>query len=418
MKSTMTVAVQAAMAALMLAGCANTAPGPMAEIKPVLRVSNEAGPAAWYQLGRYYQGQGRHDRAELAFRRALLLDDSNADAYNALGATLAARGRLAEAVEAFQSGLRVAPKAAYIHANLGRAYLLQGQRDEALAELQAALTLDPANRGARDSLAQAEGSGGMASKGAPLPASLPATAAAPAAGTAQPRSAEVTGGEGIAVVSPVPVSDSRAEVQVVQIGSSVPDRGRAPVEVVSPLAVMPSIVPTEPSRVDIGRIMPMEVAKVAELPPASALPSQPSTAPSSPSGSPVAVTSPPASAAVSVPRSGGSTGFRLEVANGNGVTGLARRVGRSLVEVGYPASRLTNQKPFQQAVTQIQYRDGYEQQARALGRRFAQPPEVVARNGLNPRADVRIVLGHDLPREFALNLGSASPLKLAAAPKD
>ena len=38
---------------------------------------------------------------------------------------------------------------------------------------------------------------------------------------------------------------------------------------------------------------------------------------------------------------------------------MARRLGEQLAAAGLPKARLTNQKPFQQIVTEIQYRNGY-----------------------------------------------------------
>ena len=58
--------------------------------------------------------------------------------------------------------------------------------------------------------------------------------------------------------------------------------------------------------------------------------------------------------------------YRLEVSNGNGVTGMAKRVGQMLAVTGLPQARLTNQKPFVQQFTEIQHRDGYESAAIAL----------------------------------------------------
>lgn len=93
---------------------------------------------------------------------------------------------------------------------------------------------------------------------------------------------------------------------------------------------------------------------------------------------------------------------RLEVSNGNGVTGMARRVGGLLAEVGVPAARITNQKPFTQASTEIQYRAGYGSAAASLGARIPNQPALNETDRLRPGTDVRLVLGHDLPRNVAL----------------
>jgi cytochrome c-type biogenesis protein CcmH/NrfG len=106
--------------------------------------------------------------------------------------------------------------------------------------------------------------------------------------------------------------------------------------------------------------------------------------------------------------------YRLEVANGNGVTGAARQVGMLLAAVGVPKARLTNQKPFAQTSTVVQHRPGFEVQATALSARFPGQPVTVETTRLRAGTDVRIVLGRDLPAHVAL-LDPAADARRAAA---
>jgi hypothetical protein len=119
-------------------------------------------------------------------------------------------------------------------------------------------------------------------------------------------------------------------------------------------------------------------------------------------------------AAAPPPVAAAPTPFRLEVANGNGVTGMARYVGRLLAAEGLPRARLSNQKPYVEPRTRVEYRAGFEPQARALSERLPGRPGVAVASALRPVTDVRVVLGRDLPRtlNFALD---ARPLELAAA---
>ena len=94
--------------------------------------------------------------------------------------------------------------------------------------------------------------------------------------------------------------------------------------------------------------------------------------------------------------------FRLELSNGNGVTGMARRLGEQLIATGLPKARLTNQKPFRQRLTQIQYRDGYADVAEALRSRMPNQPPMIKTAALRASTDVRVVLGRDLPRDVAV----------------
>lgn len=85
--------------------------------------------------------------------------------------------------------------------------------------------------------------------------------------------------------------------------------------------------------------------------------------------------------------------FRLEVANGNGVRGMAKRVA---IDLGVRDARLRNQRPFSQAATEIQYRDGYADTAALLSERLEGVSRVVRIDDLRAAGvDVRVVLGKD-----------------------
>lgn len=87
---------------------------------------------------------------------------------------------------------------------------------------------------------------------------------------------------------------------------------------------------------------------------------------------------------------------RVEVSNGNGVNGMARRVGSYLKDSGFAATRLTNQQGFGVTVTRVEYRNGYESEARQIA--AAMPGSVTVASGANLRRDisVRLVLGRDM----------------------
>jgi hypothetical protein len=94
--------------------------------------------------------------------------------------------------------------------------------------------------------------------------------------------------------------------------------------------------------------------------------------------------------------------FRVEVSNGNGVTGYARKIGEFLKSQGYPPTRLTNQKNYNVLNTQIQYRIGYQSEAKLIQSRFSQPFELVESNDLRSDVSIRIVLGKDVVNQTSL----------------
>jgi tetratricopeptide (TPR) repeat protein len=93
--------------------------------------------------------------------------------------------------------------------------------------------------------------------------------------------------------------------------------------------------------------------------------------------------------------------YRLEVANGNGATGLAKRVSQQLGEKDVRTVRLTNQVPAV-AATEIQYRDGYAGEAARLAGALKSQPLVVRNDQLRGDIHVRLVIGRDVASEVAL----------------
>lgn len=348
--------------ALSLTGCVGDAQGPLGGIAPFTRVSSEASGDHWYQLGRHYQDQGAYGKAEQAFRKALQTESGNAEVFNALGAVLAAQGRLEEATEAFGFAAQTAPEAAHIRSNLGRIYLLRGMKDEALAHLQQAAQLPGASQRVRDNLAEAQ---------AALKPQLQASTTVSAGNSSQ---------------------------------TSPPAAVRVPISVLGGNAVVAQVATSSPQPIDLA-------SAVHPSSPFGPIPVAILDIPVRPSASTAAETkSLDASLAGQAERR-----FRLEVANGNGINGMARRVSIALRTHGYFQTRLTNQKPFTQAKTQVFYREGFAAQAQTVGRGFKQTIAVSQRSNIDSRADVRIVLGHDLPRDFALNLESPPASFLLAA---
>jgi hypothetical protein len=104
---------------------------------------------------------------------------------------------------------------------------------------------------------------------------------------------------------------------------------------------------------------------------------------------------------------------RLEVANGNGVSGAAGKVSKFLRGQGYAAARLTNQKPFTTKTTQIYYRSGYEAEAQLLQSKLLDAPKLVERNDMRANVSVKVVLGKDMVIQLAHYEYQAKVMQLA-----
>jgi hypothetical protein len=84
---------------------------------------------------------------------------------------------------------------------------------------------------------------------------------------------------------------------------------------------------------------------------------------------------------------------RLEISNGNGITGAAARLARSLDVDGLKTVRLSNVKPFVVPNSRIEYQRDQQKMAQALSQRLKLPLQ--QRRDSIAYADMRIVLGHD-----------------------
>lgn len=97
------------------------------------------------------------------------------------------------------------------------------------------------------------------------------------------------------------------------------------------------------------------------------------------------------------PQAASAVGQHLEVSNGNGATGLARRVSTLLSAQGAGPARLTNSKPYGTASSTIQYVAGAERMARDINARLPAPLPLAPIAGLERNVQVRVLLGKDFP---------------------
>jgi hypothetical protein len=117
----------------------------------------------------------------------------------------------------------------------------------------------------------------------------------------------------------------------------------------------------------------------------------------------------PAPAAIAAVRPA-SRAFKVAIANGNGTPGMAM-LARQLVNLhGITVSRLSNERPYRQQQTQIQYRPGWHRQAQALkdvlhGHAILAPDARLPAN-----VDLRLVLGKDAVLPMTLSQGAGPAL--------
>ena len=375
------LAVAVAVALTALFGCASYQPEKLAwrdggrepQIHPLpLVVSGKPTAAAYYALGRQEYFDGRYAEAEAAYRQAL---QASADAIEALNGLAVLHDRLGQfdlAVAEYQAALARAPNAPHILANLGYSLLLQGRAEEALVPLRRSLELAPDNRITRANLARAEAAVALARSHAEPGVAITVAATTPSA----PASAAAPSSAAKPVPAAVPV-EALPSVRLLPpttlfTAAAVGKQNAEPIRHSIILSVIgTSDAPLDASNGSAYLAMPM-VASVQ-------------------------------GAEMRTPASLGEmfAGMRIEVANGNGVTGMARAMRTRLGAEGVRVTRVTNAKPFDKQRTLIVCAEAQQPQAAALAKELAVSPRFIVASTQHRHVDLRLVLGADFIRSTA-----------------
>jgi tetratricopeptide (TPR) repeat protein len=97
--------------------------------------------ADWHRQGNALLDDGKIDRAISAYRRALRIDDAQAEAHNDLGTAYFQKGWHAEAEKCFRRAIALEPGHGIAQANLGAALRAQGRLSDSRQAFQRALLL-------------------------------------------------------------------------------------------------------------------------------------------------------------------------------------------------------------------------------------------------------------------------------------
>jgi Tfp pilus assembly protein PilF len=446
--------------------------------------------AAYYHVGRYYQGQNRLDAAATAYEKALSLDSGYFEARNGLGVIYSARGKMDLAVEQFVAAIAQSPRSAHLHNNLAQAYYLQGKFEESVRSFETAVSLDPNNFGALARLSQAYAKAGMSNKSQQALRTVQSSQAQaqsavanllgrPGAVALEPSASAASAGSSIVAPPPpttTPVTAAAARTVAVTPPSlsavtpaRTPDPARRPpgaepisshtaitgklvpispdvYELVVPASaasrpslpspVLPQLSQTQRPVITLQRdiskpMVSISSARTADVRITSVAPGiyQMETFTPSPVAAPIAtaialasqpiiasVKSVPAASSRSVmsraviensnSRATAATvhatdRIRVEVANGNGVRGIAKRVSTKLRQFEHYVARLSNQRPMRNE-TSVEYRDGYIEEAASVAAGLDKRVALIPSDHLRRDIHVRLVLGRDVRSEVAL----------------
>lgn len=376
---TLTLAISAM---AMMGGCASSQ-APFGEsglkMEAVQKVTHgQNNPQAFYQLGRYYQGQTRYDLALVAYRQALALQPQYVDALTGMGVVHAMLGQYDDALRVLRAAASLDPGSVTAQNNLGYIYWLLNEREDALQAYHAALKLDPTNAKARDNLR-------VAMKDA-VNDPVPVAAISPPA--AVPEVAAVGASSAALQEAGPQVHALRAPAPRIEASNEQPAAARlspAPVAVASERTITDSgLVLSEVAPQVYALRMPVRKAERIAV-----LPERNTMVPAERVVVPVATASPVSPAVAD------SIAY-LAVMNGNGVDGMAARVSRYLAAQGYPSAGTGNQPHFSEAQTRIEYRSGHAEQARRLSKLLPGQAVLSEVAALDGHAKIRLVLGNDI----------------------
>jgi Flp pilus assembly protein TadD len=379
MKVRLTVTVLTA--SLLLASCAQMQTKPAAmNIQPLQEVRHGYEQAkAQYELGRYYHGQLRYGLAVESYRRALAMNPAMVDAMNAMGATYAESGNLALAREQFEAALKLQPDSVYTYNNLGYVHYLAGDYPAAVQAYKQALRLDGRHEKARHNLLLALGKMGagdqvsLATSQESIIGANPPAESTPQKGT---QSAWVK-------LSPA-IYEMRSAVAPAEKNATTPSMKGVDTMLQTGLAKL-NAAPVTNSPAAVSARAPVAAPRREEQPPVM-----------------IAVKAVPYATTVAQKlKAVGATNVRgVEVSNGNGVRGMAAMVARYFSGMGIQQARLTNQKPFVERHTRIEYRPGNAAEAARINSLLRTAAPQVVSNKLRQGIRVRLVLGHDLGHDI------------------
>jgi tetratricopeptide (TPR) repeat protein len=374
----------------MMAGCASTQPAGESGLKmeAVQRVTHgQSSPEAFYRQGRYYHGQARYNLALTAYRQALELQPRHVDALTGMGVVYATLGQYDEALRLFGAAASLDPGSATARNNLGYIHWLRNEHEQALQAYRQALKLDPLNARARDNLR-------LAMKDAANDPFQAATESQPVA----PQVAQEDRSTAAQQDAGPQLYELREPAPAVPV--TIDQRGESPAQ--ASLSSAPGAVASEQAGAD-SRLSLNEVApQVYEL----RMPVKKTVAVSPP---PEQVITTGTAAGVRPTANAADSTSYLEVMNGNGVTGIARKVSRYLVAQGYPSAGARNLPHFNEVRTRIEYRPGHAEQARRLNELLPGQAVLSETAALGGRAKIRLVLGNDirqLPATWSYDGGS------------
>ena len=119
-------------------------------LSSVRKIDGEA--EAKYRMARYFQNKNKHKIAIEELKEVILIDPFFLKAYNALGVSYDKLREFKNAIHFYKLAIKIDPNLDYVYNNLGFSYLLRGDYDRAIDIFHKAIKLDEKNKRFRNNL--------------------------------------------------------------------------------------------------------------------------------------------------------------------------------------------------------------------------------------------------------------------------
>jgi tetratricopeptide (TPR) repeat protein len=374
-------------------------------------------PEAHYLLACYYQERERHREAIEEFKKVLLIDPGYIKAYSGMGVSYDLLKDYPLAIECYQNALELDPNLDYVENNLGYSYLLQGNHEEAISAFQRAIGLNAkenrfhnnlglayAINGQLDKALEEFKLGGDASKAHfnvaqfyhkkglyPLAQFHYSTALTLDPSFVHARLALKAVNALVRILKPEALAIDAKEENTSEpfaFGQMEPERPAS-----SASFVTPDTPPVSKHLLDTG-------ADINARAGSEAIDSQGRMVPTESQIEKPKLQSeifPLHDSHLEGKESMALKRFGIEVSNGNGTAGMARKVGHYLKTRGLEVSRFTNANHFNYPVSKIYYQEGYQEAASHLA------GQLPALDGMEetkrfdrPNIKIKLLIGKDL----------------------
>lgn len=320
-------------------------------IKPVMDVKHSIGGSeAMYQLGRYHQGKANYGKAIAAYEKALAANPGHIEAHNRLAVSCSLQGRHELALKHFEKAIELSPAATHLHNNLGYAHLMRGEESEAATAFEAALQLDPENRQARESLGTVYEKMGLHYKAAML---------------TPRRSQSALAYDAMSIAETAPALGNSSATFSSHTINVVEERSTKQFTDTRLVQIAPHVFEFRMAGADQAAAILTDKNTAETITGLSS-------------------------------RKVGSRDVRIEVSNGNGMPGMARRVSAFLQQNGFAKARLTDHPPFQQVQTEIHYRSGSYVLAGLISQMMPKQARLLESSDLRSDVQLRVLLGKDV----------------------